>query len=222
METITTNNSSVKLKGIGKSLWLTVDLTASEYNLKTEVDKIFKNRDNISDKSRIVLDYDDIKEYSTDIVEKLGSYLIDSYGVAVTIMHPHKVEEEKNEHLSSTREVKIHSGILRSGQKLASDSHMVFYGDVNPGAVITAAGDIVVVGNLKGKALAGQPANDDAVIIALGFKPLQIQIGCYVAAGPPSNPSKNAEIASVQDEKIVVEEYLKTNPFCNNSALSMR
>lgn len=222
MDMLSPNNSSVKLKGIGKSLWLTIDLTASEYNIKTEVDKIFKNKNNVSGRSRIVIDYDDNGEFSTEIAEKLGSYLIDSYGVAVKIMHPHKIEKEDTEHLSSKREVKIFSGKLRSGQSIKTEGHLVFYGDVNPGANLSAGGDIVVVGHLKGAAFAGQPSNEDAVIIALGFKPLQVQIGCCVAAGPPSSPSDKAEYAFVQDDKIVVDEYLKANPFGDLNSFEIR
>ncbi len=222
MDILSTNNNSVKLKGIGKSLWLTVDLTTSEFNLKAAVDRIFKNKDNISGKSRIVIDYDENEKISTDIIEKLGSYLINSYGVAVTIMHPHKIDTQKVEHLSAKREVKIFSGKLRSGQNVTTDSHLVFYGDVNPGAKLSAGGDIVVVGNLKGTALAGQSSNEDAIIIALAFRPLQVQIGCCVAAGPPSSPSDKAEYAYVRNDKIVVEEYLKANPFGDINSLEMR
>jgi septum site-determining protein MinC len=222
MDILSPNSSSVKLKGIGKSLWLTIDLTASEFNIKTEVDKIFKNKDNVSGRSRIVIDYDESGEFSTEIVEKLGSYLIDSFGVAVTIMHPHKLENKDVEYLSSKRDVKIFSGKLRSGQNIKTKSHLVFYGDVNPGAILSAGGDIVVVGNLKGTALAGQPLKEDSVIIALGFRPLQVQIGCCVAAGPPSLPSDRAEYAFVQDDKIVVDEYLKANPFGDLNSFEIR
>ncbi|MCP3923570.1 MAG: septum site-determining protein MinC [Desulfobacterales bacterium] len=222
MDILSTNNNSVKLKGIGKSLWLTVDLTTSEFNLKVAVDRIFKNKDNISGKSRIVIDYDENEKVSTDIIERLGSYLINSYGVAVTIMHPHRIDTQNVEYLSAKREVKIFSGKLRSGQNVSTDSHLVFYGDVNPGAKLSAGGDIVVVGNLKGTALAGQPSNEDAIIIALAFRPLQVQIGCCVAAGPPSSPSDKAEYAYVQNDEIVVEEYLKANPFGDINSLEMR
>ena len=49
---------------------------------------------------------------------------------------------------------------LRSGQRVRFDGNVVVLGDVNPGAEITARGDIVVMGWIRGLAHAGADGDD--------------------------------------------------------------
>ncbi len=105
------------------------------------------------------------------------------------------------------------AGRVRSGQKVTTGKHLVIMGDVNPGAEITAGGDIIVLGSLRGVACAGQPQNVKAVVIALDFRPTQVQIGPTVAAGLAPLEKKTAEIAQVEGGGIMVTEYLVSNPF---------
>jgi septum site-determining protein MinC len=69
------------------------------------------------------------------------------------------------------------------------------------------------MGRLLGMAFAGQPENEDAIILALEFRPTQIQIGGYVAAGMNTSASNRVEYAHVEGGFVTVEEYLKSNPF---------
>ncbi len=46
----------------------------------------------------------------------------------------------------------LHKKTLRSGQRIDHDGNVVILGDVNPGAVVTCTGDIVVMGTLRGVA----------------------------------------------------------------------
>lgn len=100
----------------------------------------------------------------------------------------------------------------RSGQVIRHTGHVVVIGDVNVGAEISAGGDIVVWGRLQGTAHAGFMGNREAVVCALDLSPLQLRIGDLVArpgenehAGGPS-----PEMASVRDERIVVERWDRT------------
>ncbi len=104
-------------------------------------------------------------------------------------------------------------GRIRSGQKVESKKHIIIAGDVNPGAEISAGGDIIVLGRLKGKVHAGYPDNEDAIIFALEFNPTQIQISGTSAVGADETPGKKAEYASIEKNRIVVQDYLKANPF---------
>ena len=49
-------------------------------------------------------------------------------------------------------------------------------GDVNPGAELEADGDIVVIGNLRGKAHAGAGGNTNSQIFALSMQAIQLRI----------------------------------------------
>jgi hypothetical protein len=87
------------------------------------------------------------------------------------------------------------TGRVRSGQKICAKRHFLLMGDLNPGSEVVAGGDIVILGSLRGKAIAGHPDNPGALILALDFRPTQIQIGPYVAAGLPPAKAGLCEFA---------------------------
>jgi septum site-determining protein MinC len=103
---------------------------------------------------------------------------------------------------------------LRSGQTIHHAGHVSLIGDVNPGAEIVAGGDIIVWGKLLGTAHAGAIGDDEAVICALQLAPGQIRIGSHIARSPErSRRPKVPEMASVQEEGIVVERWNKQKKF---------
>lgn len=57
-------------------------------------------------------------------------------------------------------------GIVRSGQVITALGDLVVVGDVNPNGRVVAGGNIFVLGRLKGIAHAGSSGNKDAVIAA--------------------------------------------------------
>ncbi len=48
---------------------------------------------------------------------------------------------------------KYHYGIVRSGQHIDFAGSVVVIGDINPGGVITAGGNVIVMGTLMGKSM---------------------------------------------------------------------
>jgi septum site-determining protein MinC len=103
---------------------------------------------------------------------------------------------------------------LRSGQFIHHAGHVTLIGDVNPGAEVVAGGDVIVWGKLRGTVHAGAMGDDGAVVCALELAPSQIRIGSHIARSPErSRRPKVPEIASVQEEGIVVERWNKTTRF---------
>ena len=98
---------------------------------------------------------------------------------------------------------------LRSGQvERFLEGNIVILGDVNPGAEVTAAGDIVVLGTLRGIAHAGALGNTSSVIIALHLQPTQLRIGRFITRPADTQQhSRKPEIARVRGDAIVVEDY---------------
>ena len=80
----------------------------------------------------------------------------------------------------STSETKFHRGSLRSGQKLEEEGSIVILGDVNAGAQVIAADNIVVLGTLRGLAHAGAKGNKDAIIAAGKLDIVQVRIANIV------------------------------------------
>lgn len=72
---------------------------------------------------------------------------------------------------------------MRSGARAMYPGNIVVMGDVNPGAEIEAEGDIIVIGNLRGKAHAGSGGNAAAQVWSLALQPIQLRIADHVWVG---------------------------------------
>ena len=123
-------------------------------------------------------------------------------------LRPHLTDEDTTTAPSpSTGEgVLFHHGTLRSGDHLQSDRDVLLYGDVNPGARISAAGHVLVWGRLRGIAHAGRDGDPSARIVALQLRPLQLRIGDVVARGPDDLPQEGlVEQARLEGSEIVIE-----------------
>lgn len=97
---------------------------------------------------------------------------------------------------------------LRSGRTVHSQGHVVVFGDVNPGAEIIAAGDVIIWGRLRGNVHAGADGDESAVICALDMTPTQLRIAGYISIPPKDKRHKvRPEIASIRDRQIIVETW---------------
>ncbi len=225
-------NTPVRLKGMGSSLCVTLDPVDPLDYLKEELVRLFSERRQLAANASVLIDVGASDGFD-DVVEELGAFLKEKFSVG-SVSRPARKNPEPasappvfrtpDEEWLRTRDmnqswnhyrtdVLMLSGRVRSGQKVTARRHLLILGDVNPGAEVMAGGDILIMGTLLGTAIAGQPDNEDSIILALDFRPTQIQIGSYVAAGLPSSPVKTAEFAHVEGGNLVVENYLAASPF---------
>ena len=98
---------------------------------------------------------------------------------------------------------------VRSGSVInfAGDVHV--YGDVNPGAQISAGGNVVVFGSLKGQVQAGT-RNGSAFVLAFDMRPTLLKIGRAQSSGtrdPNQTGRFFSEIAWISQGSIVIEPY---------------
>lgn len=70
----------------------------------------------------------------------------------------------------------FYKGSLGRGESLESEASMVIIGDVCHGARVTAKGNVIVLGALRGTVHAGVSGNRDAVIVAMDMAPIQLKI----------------------------------------------
>lgn len=97
---------------------------------------------------------------------------------------------------------------LRNGRTVHSDGHVVVVGDVNAGAVITAGGDVVVWGRLRGTVHAGVYGDESAVVCALDLAPTQLRIAGYITISPDERRRKpRPEKALVRNNRIEAEAW---------------
>ena len=98
---------------------------------------------------------------------------------------------------------------IRSGQSINYPGNIVIVGDVNPGAEIFAAGNIIVLGTLRGLAHAGTNGNEKAIIAAFKLEPQILQIGNLVTRSPEDEAKPlYPEVAKIKNGNIIVEPYL--------------
>jgi len=108
---------------------------------------------------------------------------------------------------------------LRSGQRVHFQGNVVVVGDVNPGAEITAAGDIVVMGWLRGVAHAGAYGNVRAMVSAFRLNPTQLRIAHLIARAPDDVDEGLPEVpefAEVREGHLVIDQW-QTNPLGTRS-----
>lgn len=212
----------VRLKGVGDSLWVTIDPALPMDQLQAELNKIFQRLNHLAVGAKVVIDPGE-HEDCDQLIEDLGGYLKVTFQVGqVSKPHPKRQSPDKNRPTEQDQgnlghsyrsDVLMIAGRVRSGQTIEAEKHLVILGDLNPGAEAVAGGDILILGSLQGKAVAGQPDNHDAIIMALEFKPTQIQIAKFVVAGNRNMTGIVPEFAYVENSQIMVDDYIKNNPF---------
>ncbi|ABX08289.1 septum site-determining protein MinC [Prochlorococcus marinus] len=105
----------------------------------------------------------------------------------------------------------FHQGTLRSGEILEANSDLLIHGDVNPGAIVSAGGDVMIWGRLLGIAHAGRFGNDHSKITALQLRPVQLRISNKIARGPKERPEEGlAEEAVIENGIIVIKPAKST------------
>jgi septum site-determining protein MinC len=99
-------------------------------------------------------------------------------------------------------------GIVRSGQTIRYEGNVLLLGDVNPGGTVEAAGDIYVLGSLRGMAHAGVDGNEKAVIAASHLRPTQLRIAGVISRPPDEWGIEEAvmEFAYIRDGVMEIDK----------------
>jgi len=89
---------------------------------------------------------------------------------------------------------------LRSGTRIEFAGHVVVVGDVNPGAEVVAAGNVIVWGRVRGMVHAGAKGDTSAYICALDLSPTQLRIAHEVSATLKPQSHARPEVASLNED----------------------
>ena len=208
------------MKGVGDSLWVSVPTGIPVAQVQEELAKLFDPIRHMAHATRVVLDTGTPAD--NERFRQIHAYLTDTYPLKEIIAPREKAQHTEKRFImrnsdnviaKHSKDTLVLAGRVRSGQSVSARKHLIIMGDVNPGCDLTAGGDILVLGSLLGRAAAGQPNNEAAIILALDFRPTQVQIGGIVAAGLPAKSQGTMEFAHLEEGGIVVEDYLAANPF---------
>ena len=100
---------------------------------------------------------------------------------------------------------------VRSGIEIRHRGSVIILGDVNPGGIVVADGDILIWGRLRGVAHAGAQGNRECTIMALQMEPTQLRIANALARAPEKSPTQQiAEVAYMTTQGIRIT---KANDF---------
>lgn len=109
---------------------------------------------------------------------------------------------------------RFYKGTVRSGQLVSYEGNIVIIGDVNPGGEVIAAGNVVVMGALRGMVHAGADGNKEAVVAALSLQPTQLRIADVITRPPDAEGEREIknqyipEMAFVKDNLVYIERFL--------------
>ena len=121
-------------------------------------------------------------------------------------VHGTNTAQESSQETQELQRMLIVDKTLRGGQAVETEGSVIVFGNVNPGAQITAGGSVDVRGTCRGVVHAGAAGDSTAFIIADHLMPTQIRIANYVARSPDEPEySGKAERAYVKDGQIVIE-----------------
>ncbi len=167
-----------------------------------------------------------------DEQEQLLNILTSQESIHISFIHPFEGEEQKSpveekemlwikEQLSSLEGsmTHFHYGIVRSGHHIEYKGNVVVLGDVNPGGLISAGGNVIILGALKGKVCAGlDPKVPHPFIVSASMIPIQIGIRDVIAKAPEGGKGyfydeiqNGPLLAYLQDNQIYMNQIdLKT------------
>lgn len=116
----------------------------------------------------------------------------------------------------------FYRGTLRDGQILETESSIIILGDICHGASVMAAGDIVILGRLAGRAYAGGNGQPGHYIAALEMTPQKLKIGDFKyiteekrkglfggLGGKTSHSRAQPQMAYVEDGRIILKPITK-------------
>ena len=123
----------------------------------------------------------------------------------------HGIKKSFNQEIESSQ-TKFHRGSVRSGQRIEYEGSIVILGDVNGGAEVIAADNVVELGGLRGLAHAGARGNKKAIIAAASIDCKQIRIADIIKEMEDEKDEDGNIIASsrktyafVEEDKLILE-----------------
>ncbi len=193
---------NIQLKGVKDGVRLIITPSATMGNIISELkSKLEQSIDLFKAKGDVVLH---VEAPTLSFVDKLKIQDI------VLKKHPATIFSFEQPDILSVPASVFYTGTLRSGQNLHSDAHLVILGDVNPGAEITATGNVVVLGALRGIVHAGTSGDRKASVSALILNPTQIRIADIITRSPDETSERyQPEIAYIKDDRIYIDAITK-------------
>lgn len=123
---------------------------------------------------------------------------------------PNRTPATKEKVVEKVQKMLTINKTLRGGQEVKTDSSVMIFGNVNPGAQVIAGGNIDIRGTCRGSVHAGANGDTSACVVADRLMPMQIRIADIIARSPDNmEKAEQAERASIKDGHIVFEPIMR-------------
>ena len=172
------NLQNVIIKGTKDGLTLHLDDSSSFKEIIEELkEKLFSSAGLQKDAPSMSVNvHTGNRQFSKEEEEQIISTIQSNNKLVVEKILSNVIMRQEAMQLKMATEIKSIVGMVRSGQVLEVPGDLLLIGDVNPGGVILAGGNIFIIGSLKGRAHAGYDGNKEAVVAASFMTSAQISI----------------------------------------------
>ncbi|NHC17354.1 septum site-determining protein MinC [Bacillus sp. MM2020_4] len=205
---------NVTIKGTKEGLVLHLDDKCSYEELKKELEqKLSINSRTQEERNLISVKVNVGNRYLSEVQrEELKSLIRQKKNFVVDEIESEVITKEEAKSLKAENEIMTVSSIVRSGQVLKAPGDLLLIGDVNPGGMVVAGGNIFIMGSLKGVAHAGCFGNLAAVIVASSMKPTQLKISDSINRAPDTiqnNEKREMECAYIDEDRQILVDRLQ-------------
>ena len=178
-------NQYVTIKGTRDGLTLYLDDSCSFEQLLTELDRVLTDDEIDLDDSLVRINvqlgnrflHSEKEEQLRQLISKKNKLVVQKIQSNVVLKEDALKWKEESDGQVLTKTV-------RSGQVIEVTGDLLLIGDVNPGGMIKATGNIFVMGRLRGIAHAGYQDNLEAVVMASYMNPVQLRIADLYSRSP--------------------------------------
>lgn len=140
--------------------------------------------------------------------------------LVVQEIYSNVISKQEAEELLKAKQIVSVTRIIRSGQVLEVEGDLLLVGDVNPGGIVQATGNIYILGALRGIAHAGMTGKRDKKIVAGQMRPTQLRIADLVNRAPDYSTieTRESECAFIDEEtgQIVIDRIQALQNFSVN------
>lgn len=208
----------VKIKGMRDGILIKLDAEADFTDVYNEMCDKFRESSNYFRDASLIIGFDG-RQLSKEEEDKLldGISLNSDINVLCLITDDEEHNQRfvraksKFERAGKYADNAFHKGSLRSHERLETESSIIILGDVNPGAVVTSKGNIIILGTLYGTAHAGAAGNYNSFVVSLDMKSSRVGIGEIMSPVEYKSSifTKNKvipRISYISDGEVVTEE----------------
>ncbi len=199
----------INFKGVSEGLILQIKETADFDSILKSLEEKSKQHSSLIENANLVgiigkkLNYSEKASLEKILIEifKINVLTLENFSYN-RVVDSNKIESIKND-------TTFVEHTLRSGNEINSNGDIIVLGDVNPGAVLKAKGNIIVFGKLRGVAYAGINGDEKAFIAANLLAPSQIRIGNLISRAPDNDGISrelSPEKAYVNDNRIEIKK----------------